>query len=218
MTLQIEIVPILSDNYVYLVRDEASGRVACVDPGEAAPVLAAAEEKGWEIDTILITHHHGDHVGGVATIKAATGATVIGPGGDSQPIPGLDQSVADGDVVEFGYERLAVIGVYGHTAGHITFHARHEGALFAGDAYRVVAVSGDQGDRILAFEREQTGQRLSCAFALRTGAALLGAEKPIPHADYWGDTRIAFTSGAIAASDCFAASPVHVAIDGEALT
>ena len=91
-------------------------------------------------------------------------------------------------------------------------------ALFAGDAYRVVAVSGDQGDRILAFEREQTGQRLSCAFALRTGAALLGAEKPIPHADYWGDTRIAFTSGAIAASDCFAASPVHVAIDGEALT
>ena len=68
MTLQIEIVPILSDNYVYLVRDEASGRVACVDPGEAAPVLAAAEEKSWEIDTILITHHHGDHVGGVATI------------------------------------------------------------------------------------------------------------------------------------------------------
>lgn len=134
MTLQIEIVPILSDNYVYLVRDGASGRVACVDPGEAAPVLAAAEEKGWEIDTILITHHHGDHVGGVATIKAATGATVIGPGGDSQPIPGLDQSVADGDVVEFGDERLAVIGVYGHTAGHITFHARHEGALFAGDA------------------------------------------------------------------------------------
>ncbi|MGB1149792.1 MAG: hydroxyacylglutathione hydrolase family protein, partial [Alphaproteobacteria bacterium] len=115
MTLQIEIVPILSDNYVYLVRDEASGRVACVDPGEAAPVLAAAEEKSWEIDTILITHHHGDHVGGVATIKAATGATVIGPGGDSQPIPSLDQSVADGDVVEFGDERLAVIGVYGHT-------------------------------------------------------------------------------------------------------
>ena len=70
MTLQIEIVPIPSDNYAYLVRDEASGRVACVDPGEAAPVLAAAEEKGWEIDTILITHHHGDHVGGVATIKA----------------------------------------------------------------------------------------------------------------------------------------------------
>ena len=95
MTLQIEIVPIPSDNYAYLVRDEASGRVACVDPGEAAPVLAAAEEKGWEIDTILITHHHGDHVGGVATIKAATGT---GPGG-GQPIPGLDQSVADGDVV-----------------------------------------------------------------------------------------------------------------------
>ena len=134
MSLDIQIVPILSDNYVYLARDSESGKVLCVDPGEAAPVLAKAEDLGWEIDTILITHHHGDHVAGVKTLKAATGATVIGPGGDSQEIPGLDQSVADGDTVAFGSETFRVIGVYGHTSGHITYFAQGDKALFSGDA------------------------------------------------------------------------------------
>ena len=134
MSLDIHIVPILSDNYVYLARDSESGKVLCVDPGEAAPVLAKAEDLGWEIDTILITHHHGDHVAGVKTLKAATGATVIGPGGDSQEIPGLDQSVADGDTFAFGSETFRVMGVYGHTAGHVTFFAQGDKALFSGDA------------------------------------------------------------------------------------
>ena len=134
MSLDIQIVPILSDNYAYLARDSESGRVLCVDPGEAAPVLAKAEDLGWEIDTILITHHHGDHVAGVKTLKAATGATVIGPGGDSQEIPGLDQSVADGDTVAFGSETFRVMGVYGHTSGHITYFAQGDKALFSGDA------------------------------------------------------------------------------------
>ena len=134
MSLDIQIVPILSDNYVYLARDSESGKVLCVDPGEAAPVLAKAEDLGWEIDTILITHHHGDHVAGVKTLKAATGATVIGPGGDSQEIPGLDQSVADGDTVAFGSETFRVSGGYGHTSGHITYFAQGDKALFSGDA------------------------------------------------------------------------------------
>lgn len=134
MSLDIQIVPILSDNYVYLARESETGKVLCVDPGEAAPVLAKAEELGWDIDTILITHHHGDHVAGVKTLKAATGATVIGPGGDSQDIPGLDQSVADGDTVDFGGETFRVIGVYGHTSGHVTYYAENDQALFSGDA------------------------------------------------------------------------------------
>lgn len=134
MALEIEIVPILSDNYVYLAKDSGSGKVLCVDPGEAAPVLARAEELGWDIDTILITHHHGDHTAGVKTLKAATGATVIGPGGDSQEIPGLDTSVGDGDSFAFGDETFRVIGVYGHTAGHITFFGEQSKALFSGDA------------------------------------------------------------------------------------
>lgn len=134
MSLDIQIVPILSDNYVYLAKESETGKVMCVDPGEAAPVLAKAEELGWDIDTILITHHHGDHVAGVKTLKAATGATVIGPGGDSQDIPGLDQSVADGDKVDFGGETFRVIGVYGHTSGHITYFAEKDQALFSGDA------------------------------------------------------------------------------------
>ncbi len=90
--------------------------------------------------------------------------------------------------------------------------------LFAGDAYRVVRAEGEQAGRILAFEREEAERCLSCAFALRMGAALAGAEKPALHADYWGDSRIAFSSGTVAASDCFADFPVHVAVDGKALT
>lgn len=134
MSLDIEIVPILSDNYVYLARESSSGKVLCVDPGEAAPVLARLEELDWTLDTILITHHHGDHTAGVNTLKAATGATVIGPGGDSSAIPGLDQSVQDGEIVAFGEETFRVIGVYGHTAGHVTFFAEGAQALFSGDA------------------------------------------------------------------------------------
>ena len=90
-------------------------------------------------------------------------------------------------------------------------------ALFAGHSYRIVKVEGARADRVLAFEREDAGQRLACAFALRCGDSLVGAERPVPSADYWADTRIAFTAGAMMASDCFARLPVHAALDGEAL-
>ena len=90
-------------------------------------------------------------------------------------------------------------------------------ALFAGKSYRVIEVEGERADRVLAFEREDAGRRLSCAFALRCAEALVGAERPVPGADYWGDTRIIFADGARAASECFARLPVHVTLDGKAL-
>ena len=77
--LDIRQIPVLSDNFIYLVREPASGQVAVVDPAVAEPVLAEAARLGWTITHILNTHHHGDHVGGNLAIKAATGCRIVGP-------------------------------------------------------------------------------------------------------------------------------------------
>ena len=78
-TLDIVRIPVLSDNYVWLMREPQSGAVAVVDPAVAGPILAEAEKRRWKITHILNTHHHGDHVGGNLEIKKATGCTIVGP-------------------------------------------------------------------------------------------------------------------------------------------
>ena len=77
--LEIVAVPAFADNYLWLVHDHDSGDTAVVDPGDAAPVLAEAERRGWHINQVLTTHWHPDHTGGNAAVKAATGATIVGP-------------------------------------------------------------------------------------------------------------------------------------------
>ena len=131
--LEIVAVPILSDNYVWLVHDRPSGTTVVVDPGEALPVLAALSERGWRVDAIWITHWHPDHVGGLAAVKAETGAPAWGPAAEAARIPGLDHLVADGDQVRAGPIEAAVIATPGHTAGHVTFHVERSAALFPGD-------------------------------------------------------------------------------------
>ena len=74
MSLEIVTIPCRTDNYAYLLRDSVKGETAVVDVPEAAPVLAALRERGWNLDLILITHHHGDHVDGVEDVRKATGA------------------------------------------------------------------------------------------------------------------------------------------------
>ena len=78
--LDIVAVPAFADNYLWLVHDNASGETAVVDPGDAAPVLAAAEQRGWTISQVWNTHWHPDHTGGNLAIKEATGARITGPG------------------------------------------------------------------------------------------------------------------------------------------
>jgi len=126
-------IPVLSDNFIYLVREPKSGAVAVVDPAEAAPVLAEADKRGWKISHILNTHHHGDHVGGNLEIKAATGCVIVGPGHDPDRIPGMDIQVKDGDTYTLGAETAQVFFVPGHTSGHIAYWFRDSAALFCGD-------------------------------------------------------------------------------------
>lgn len=124
--------PAFSDNYIWMLHD---GRQALViDPGQADPVLAALERHALQLQSILITHHHADHVGGVAALRAATGARVWGPAHETLPEPVT--RVQGGDRVDVLGGPWQVMDVPGHTAGHVAFYsatAMPEPVLFCGD-------------------------------------------------------------------------------------
>jgi hydroxyacylglutathione hydrolase len=133
MSLEIIRIPVLSDNYVWLVHEGQSGETMVVDPAVAEPVVAEAEERGWRITQIWNTHWHPDHTGGNAAIKAATGCTITGPAEEFTRIPTLDVQVTGGDTVRLGEATAQVIDVPAHTAGHIAFHFADEQVAFVGD-------------------------------------------------------------------------------------
>lgn len=124
--------PAFTDNYIWMLHN---GRQAIVvDPGDSAPVLEALQKLGLELQAILVTHHHADHVGGVDAVREATGAAVYGPARENIPEP--LQRLAQGDTVDALGLRFGVIDVPGHTAGHIAFYCPDvDGAplLFCGD-------------------------------------------------------------------------------------
>ncbi|NKX44239.1 hydroxyacylglutathione hydrolase [Roseicyclus persicicus] len=131
---EIVTVPCLQDNYAFLLHDPATGATAVVDVPEVAPIQAALTARGWSLTDILITHHHGDHIGGVAALKAATGARVWGAAADAHRLPPLDRALAEGDTVTVGALEGRVIDVSGHTLGHVAFHFRDAGAVFTADS------------------------------------------------------------------------------------
>jgi hydroxyacylglutathione hydrolase len=125
--------PCLQDNYAFLLRDEGTGEVACVDTPDADAISAEADRLGWRIGLILNTHWHPDHTGGNEALKARYGARVIGPAAEGDRIPGRDQAVSEGDTVRVGGLTARVIDTGGHTKGHVTFHFEAEQAAFVGD-------------------------------------------------------------------------------------
>ncbi len=125
-------IPAFSDNYLWLLHD--GQRALIVDPGDAAPVLRVLQENGLQLGSILVTHHHPDHTGGVAELHAATGAPVHGPAREAIPEP--FQRLQDGDTVQALGLDFQVIDVPGHTAGHIAFFTPEMDGrplLFCGD-------------------------------------------------------------------------------------
>lgn len=129
MALEIVRVPVLSDNYAWLLHDEATGETAALDPGEAQPLLDAADLRGWTIGAVWNTHWHPDHIGG----NAAIGAPVTGPEAERAKIGRLDHGVGEGDTLRLGESVATVMAVPGHTQGHIAFHFADDGAIFTGD-------------------------------------------------------------------------------------
>lgn len=130
--LRIRPIPVLSDNYAWLLEDNVTRSRAVVDPGEAAPIEAVLGEHG--LDLILLTHHHADHIGGVEALRVRTGAEVAGAASETARLPHLDLALKDGDVVTFGAETLEVIATPGHADGHLAYYAPSVPALFTGDA------------------------------------------------------------------------------------
>lgn len=131
--LEIVRVPVLSDNYSWLVHDPDSGATMVIDPGEAQPLLDAAAARGWTIGEIWNTHWHPDHVGGNAAIVSATGASVTAPEAERAKIGAVDRGVGEGDTVMLGDHRATVLAVPGHTQGHVAFHFADDAAIFTGD-------------------------------------------------------------------------------------
>ena len=129
--MEIVPVPAFTDNYFWLVHDEASGETAVVDPGDSAPVLAEAEKRRWTITQVWNTHWHPDHTGGNVAIKEAAGARISGPAGEN--IPGRDVALSEGDEVRLGAHVGRVIEVPGHTLGHIALIFDQERVVFVGD-------------------------------------------------------------------------------------
>lgn len=128
--LQIEVIPVLSDNYSYLVHEPDSGLTAIVDPPVTEPFQKVLADKGLRLDWILATHHHPDHVAGIPEIKAATGCKVAGPAG----LADVDVVLEGGGTFELGSETAQVIATPGHTLDHLALWFEGSAALFSADA------------------------------------------------------------------------------------
>lgn len=132
--LDVELIPAFSDNYIYLLRTPGSSDVGIVDAGDATPVIRELQRQGLALTHIFNTHHHPDHVGGNAALKARfPEAKIIGPRSEMARIADMDRTVREGDKVDFGVLWFEVIEVPGHTVGHIAFWSDEGEAVFCGD-------------------------------------------------------------------------------------
>ena len=133
MTISASAIPILTDNYAWLLTDSASGAVAVVDPAEPEPVIAAIEKASGRLDWILLTHHHADHVAGTDAVRERFGAQVAGAAADAHRLPRLDLALKEGEEVSVGQAHGGVIDTPGHTRGQINFFFPAGAVLLSGD-------------------------------------------------------------------------------------
>ena len=133
MAAEIRVFTCLTDNFGYLVHDSESGATASIDAPEAGPIINALEREGWTLTDILVTHHHGDHVGGVAELKQRYGCRVMAPHDKTTRIANVDQRVANADVVKVGNLLVRVLETPGHTLDHISYVFDNDKAVFAAD-------------------------------------------------------------------------------------
>jgi len=131
--LEIIQLAVLNDNYIYILHDPVSAQTAVVDPAISEPVLAILAEKGWQLNYILNTHHHWDHIGANLELQKISNCKILGAHADSSRIPGIDITLNHGDTIKLGDELATVLATPGHTLGHMVYHFADSQALFCGD-------------------------------------------------------------------------------------
>jgi len=133
MPAEIRLFLCLKDNYGVLLHDPQSGATASIDAPEAAPIEAALKATGWKLSDILVTHHHGDHTGGILALKDKYKCRVVAPVAEAAAIPAVDETVREGDRVTVGKLTGSVIETPGHTNGHIAYWFHADKLAFVGD-------------------------------------------------------------------------------------
>ena len=131
--LQVFQIPVLQDNYIYIIRDIDTQKTAVVDPALSEPVDVFLKEKNWKLDFIFNTHHHWDHTGGNLELKKKWNCRILGFKEDANRIPGIDQHLLEGEEFTFGKIPCRVLFFPGHTLGHIAYWFFEEKKLFIGD-------------------------------------------------------------------------------------
>ncbi|MDC3087294.1 hydroxyacylglutathione hydrolase [Paracoccaceae bacterium] len=134
----IEIIPCLSDNYAYIIRDEQTNKNILVDAPEHVPIERYLDDKDMSLDFILITHHHSDHIDGINHLKLKYSPKVIGAKRDRHRLPQLDMEVEEGKQLTIGSKTFDIYDVDGHTVGHIAYSLLEDKALFTGDSLMVM--------------------------------------------------------------------------------
>ena len=131
--LEIIQLPVLNDNYIYLLNEPVSGETAVIDPAVAQPVLDVLKQHNWTLNYILNTHHHSDHVGANLELKQKTNCQILASKIDQARIPGIDKALVHGDKIQLGEQIATILETPGHTLGHIVYHFADSHALFCGD-------------------------------------------------------------------------------------
>jgi hydroxyacylglutathione hydrolase len=224
MPLTVHQFPCLSDNYGFLIRDEASGKTACIDTPEAGAILRELDELGWDLDYILNTHWHPDHAGGNADIKVVTGCEIIGPKEVTRIAP-LDREVGGGDTVQLGETTFQVIESGGHTLGHIAYFDAADRVAFVGDTLFALGCGRlfegtpeqmwDSLQRLAALPddtkvycaHEYTASNARFALSVDDGAALKARADEIFAARERGEWTVPTTIGAEKATNPFLRAP-----------
>ena len=133
MAAEIRLFPCLSDNFGYLIHDPVTGATASIDAPEAGPIIETLKREGWTLTDILVTHHHADHVGGIAELKKKYACRVVAPFDNGTAIQDVDLRVKEGDTVKVGSLTARVFETPGHTLDHISYMFDDERALFCAD-------------------------------------------------------------------------------------